>query len=299
MQRRSTTPIPSWSVPLFFVVGAISQYVGAAIGVFLFQTTEPSTVAWLRAAAAGAALLLWRRPWRGGFTRHDAFVAAQFGLVTIAMNITFYEAIARIPLGTAVAIEFLGPIAVAALSSRRATDLVAAALVCAGVVLLAGFQFDVNWAGFGFALAAAAAWAGYILLGKRVADRGDGLDSLAVGMAIAAVALAPFILIPQAFVDSSVFSDSRTWLLGVAVGLLSTAVPYVLDQVVLTVVGRAKFALLLALLPATAAIIGATLLQQIPTRAELLGIGLVILALLIGARPDGRSSNAPTSAPPS
>jgi inner membrane transporter RhtA len=274
-------------VPLFFVVGAVSQYVGAAIGVFLFQTTEPSTVAWLRAAAAGVALLAWRRPWRRGFTRHDAFVAAQFGLVTIAMNIAFYEAIARIPLGTAVAIEFLGPIAVAALGSRRPRDLVSAALVCAGVVLLAGFEFDVNWAGFGFALAAAAAWAGYIMLGKRVADTGDGLDSLAVGMAIAAAALAPFILIPQAFIDSSVFLDPRTWLLGVAVGLLSTAVPYVLDQVVMTVVGRAKFALLLALLPATAAIIGATVLQQTPTLAEVVGIGLVMLALLIGARPDG------------
>ncbi|HEX7823965.1 MAG TPA: EamA family transporter [Mycobacterium sp.] len=274
-------------MPLFFVVGAVSQYVGAAIGVFLFQTTEPSTVAWLRAAAAGVALLAWRRPWRRGFTRHDAFVAAQFGLVTIAMNIAFYEAIARIPLGTAVAIEFLGPIAVAALGSRRPRDLVSAALVCAGVVLLAGFEFDVDWAGFGFALAAAAAWAGYIMLGKRVADTGDGLDSLAVGMAIAAAALAPFILIPQAFIDSSVFLDPRTWLLGVAVGLLSTAVPYVLDQVVMTVVGRAKFALLLAMLPATAAIIGATVLQQTPTLAEVVGIGLVMLALLIGARPDG------------
>jgi inner membrane transporter RhtA len=285
-------------VPLFFVVGAISQYIGAAIGVFLFQTTEPSTVAWLRAAAAGVALLLWRRPWRRGLTRHDAFVAVQFGLVTIAMNITFYEAIARIPLGTAVAIEFLGPIAVAALSSRRTTDVVAAALVCAGVVLLAGFEFDVDWAGFGFALAAAAAWAGYILLGKRVADKGDGLDSLAVGMAIGAAVLAPFILISQAFVDSSVFLDARTWLLGVAIGLLSTTVPYVLDQLVLTVVGRAKFALLLALLPATAAIIGAIALGQTPSLTELLGIGLVMIALLMGARPDGSSSNAPTGAPP-
>ncbi|MDT5240719.1 MAG: inner rane transporter RhtA, partial [Mycobacterium sp.] len=242
MQRRPTTPIPGWSVPLLFVVGAISQYVGAAIGVFLFETTEPSTVAWLRAAAAAVALLLWRMPWRGGLTRHDAFIAVQFGLVTIAMNIAFYEAIARIPLGTAVAIEFLGPIAVAALSSRRAVDLVAAVLVCAGVVLLAGFEFDVDRVGFGFALASAALWAGYILLGKRVADSGEGLDSLALGMAIGAAVLAPFVLIPQAHIDSSVFVDPRTWVLGVAVGLLSTAVPYALDQLVLKVVGRAKFA---------------------------------------------------------
>ena len=255
-------------------------------------------MAWFRAAAAGAALLLWRRPWRSGLTRHDTFVAVQFGLVTIAMNVVFYEAISRIPLGTAVSIEFLGPIAVAAFSSRRATDLVAAALVGVGVVLLAGFEFDVDWAGFGFALASAAFWAGYILLGKRVADRGEGLDSLALGMAIGAAVLAPFILIPQAFIDSSVFLDSRTWVLGVAVGLLSTAVPYVLDQLVLTMVGRAKFALLLALLPATAAVIGATVLRQTPTPTELFGIGMVMLALLIGARPGAAPTAGAPSPPP-
>jgi inner membrane transporter RhtA len=296
--RPSAAPIPGWSVPLVFVVGAVSQYVGAAIGVFLFETTEPSTVAWLRAAAAGVALLLWRRPWRRGLTRHDVFVAVQFGLVTIAMNIAFYEAIARIPLGTAVAIEFLGPIAVAALGSRRVGDLAAAALVCAGVALLAGVEFDVDWAGFGFALASAALWAGYILLGKRVADAGEGLDSLALGMALVAAVLAPFILVPQAFVDSSVFVDSRTWVLGLAIGLLSTAVPYALDQLVLTIVGQSKFALLLALLPATATVIGAAALRQIPSLEELVGIGLVMLALLIGARPDGTSRKAPPAAPP-
>lgn len=289
----SATALPFWSVPLIFVVGAISQYVGAAIGVFLFETTEPSTVAWLRAAAAGVALLAWRRPWRSGLTRRDVVVAAQFGLVTIAINIAFYEAIARIPLGTAVAIEFLGPVAVAALGSRRVGDLVAAALVLVGVVLLAGVDVGVDRVGVGFALASAALWAGYILLGKRVADSGDGLDSLALGMAVGAAALAPLVLIPQAYLDASVFADPRTWLLGLGIGLLSTAVPYALDQVVLTVVGRARFALLLALLPLTATIIGVTVLLQTPSLAELTGIGLVMVALLIGARPGGTSTTAP------
>jgi inner membrane transporter RhtA len=102
-------------------------------------------------------------------------------------------------------------------------------------------------------------------------------------MAIGAAVLAPFILIPQARIDSSVFVDSRTWLLCVTVGPPSTAVPYALDQLVLAVMGRAKFALLLALLPATATVIGATVLLQTPTPAELFGIGLVMLALLVGA----------------
>ena len=294
----STTPIPVWSVPLIFVAGAVSQYLGAAIGVGMFDTTEPSTVAWLRAAAAGAALLLWRRPWRTGMSRRDVVVAIQFGLVTIAMNVAFYEAIARIPLGTAVAVEFLGPVAVAALGSRRGVDVAAAGMACVGVVLLAGVELGADPVGFGFALLSAALWAGYILLGKRVADGGDGLDSLAVGMAIGAAVSAPFVLIPQARIDSSVFLDSRTWLLGAAIGLLSTAIPYALDQVALKVVGRATFALLLALLPATATVIGITVLLQTPSVAELLGIGLVVLALLLGARPGGAPTVGAPSPPP-
>ena len=195
---RSQSLLPGWSIPIVFVVGAISQYVGAAIGVFLFETTEPSTVAWLRAAAAAVALVAWRRPWRRRWSRRQAGVALVFGLVTIAMNVAIYEAISRIPLGTAVAIEFLGPTAVAALGSRRRRDFAAVGLACVGVALLAGVEFDANLTGVLFALVSAAMWAGYILLGKRVADTGDGLDSLAVGMSLAAVVLAPAILIPQA-----------------------------------------------------------------------------------------------------
>lgn len=294
----STTPIPAWSVPLIFVAGAVSQYLGAAIGVGMFDTTEPSTVAWLRAAAAGAALLLWRRPWRTGMSRRDVVVAIQFGLVTIAMNVAFYEAIARIPLGTAVAVEFLGPVAVAALDSRRGVDVAAAGMACVGVVLLAGVELGADPVGFGFALLSAALWAAYIMLGKRVADGGEGLDSLAVGMAIGAAVSAPFVLIPQARIDSSVFLDSRTWLLGAAIGLLATAIPYALDQVALKIVGRATFALLLALLPATATVIGITVLLQTPSVAELLGIGLVVLALLLGARPGGAPTVGAPSPPP-
>lgn len=270
---------------MVFIVAATSQYAGAALGVFLFDTTEPATVAWLRAAAAGVALLAWRRPWRTRWTRRTIAVAAGFGIVTLSMNIVFFEAIARIPLGTAVAIEFLGPVAVATLGSRRARDLLAVAVVAIGVVLLAGVQIDVEPVGVAFALASAVFWALYILVGKRVADAGDGQDSLAAGMAAAAVLLAPFVLIPQLAVDAAVFADPHTWLLGLGVGILSSAVPYTLDQVVLTAVGRARFALLLALLPATATVVGAIALAQRPTVLELAGIALVMLALTISAIP--------------
>ena len=144
--------IPPWSVPMFFVVGAVSQYVGAAIGVFLFETTDPAAVAWLRAASAAIALMVWRRPWRLRWTRQSATAAAGFGVVTVGMNVAFFEAIARIPLGTAVAIEFLGPVAVATLGSRRPRDLLAVVAAAAGVALLAGVQAGVDPAGVGFAL---------------------------------------------------------------------------------------------------------------------------------------------------
>lgn len=277
------TRVPAWSVPLFFVVGAVSQYVGAAVGVFLFETTDPAAVAWLRAAAAAVALLAWRRPWRTRWTRRSIAVAGGFGVVTVGMNVAFFESIARIPLGTAVAIEFIGPVAVAALGSRRFRDLLAVLLAAAGVALCAGVQAGADLAGVGFALLAAGLWAGYILLGKRVADAGAGLDSLAVGMAFAAVVLAGPLLAGQLSSDASVFTDPRTWALGAAVGVLSTAVPYGLDQVVLRRIGRSRFALLLALLPATAAIVGAVALAQRPTVAEATGIALVMAALVVAS----------------
>lgn len=199
------------------------------------------------------------------------------------MNVAFFEAIARIPLGTAVAIEFLGPVAVATYGSRRPRDILAVAMVAAGVALLAGVQTGADTLGIVFALVAAALWAGYILLGKRVADAGAGLDSLAVGMAVAAAVLAAPLLSGQLLDDASVFTEPRTWLLGLGVGVLSTTVPYAFDQVVLTRVGRARFALLLALLPATAAVVGAAVLHQVPAVAEAAGIALVMAALVISA----------------
>ena len=269
--------------PLLFVLGGVSMYVGAALAVGLFDRLAPSAVAVLRLIGAAAVLLAWRRPpavaWRGRrFAR-----AAAFGLATGLMNLAFYEAIARLPLGTAVAVEFCGPVAVAAIASRRPRDVAAVLLAATGVLLIA----DVRWSGAPWgvvwALAAATMWAAYILLGARVATAGNGVDDLAVGFGAAAVLLSPVLLFGNpggaaALVDPVVLG------LGVGVGVLSSVVPYVLDQVVLRRVGTARFAVLLALLPATATVVGLVMLAQLPGPAEALGIAAVVGAVALRSR---------------
>jgi inner membrane transporter RhtA len=242
----------------------------------LFASVPAAGVAWLRVVAAAAVLVAWRRPWRTRWTAERLARVAAFGTALALMNLTFYLAIDRLPLGTAVAIEFCGPIAVAALGSRTRRDLAALALAVAGVVALA----DVHIAGspVGFALAAGAGvfWAGYIVLGHRVAADTQirPQDGLALAMAIGAVGLAP------ALVGSAVPALVSPALLAacLAVGVASSVVPYGLEQIAMRRLPRARFALLLALLPATAAIVGAVVLGQVPGLVEAAGIALIVLA---------------------
>lgn len=265
------------------MVGALSMYVGAALAVGLFDRLAPSAVAVLRLIGAAAVLLAWRRPPAAAWRGRRLVRATAFGLATGLMNLAFYEAIARLPLGTAVAIEFCGPVAVAAVASRRPRDVGAVLLAAVGVLLIA----DVRWSGAPWgvvwALAAASMWAAYILLGARVATVGNGIDDMAVGFGAAAVLLSPALLIGNpggvaTLVDPVVLG------LGVGLGVLSSVVPYVLDQVVLRRVGTARFAVLLALLPATATIVGLVLLAQLPGPAEAVGIAAVVAAVALRSR---------------
>jgi inner membrane transporter RhtA len=259
-----------------FVLGAISQYVGAALAVLLFASVPAAGVAWLRVVAAAAVLVAWRRPWRTRWTSERLALVAAFGTALALMNLTFYLAIDRLPLGTAVAIEFCGPIAVAALGSRTRRDLAALALAVAGVLALA----DVHIAGspLGFALAAGAGvfWAAYIVLGHRVAAQSQirPQDGLALAMAIGAVGLAPALVVSAvpALVSPALLAAC------LAVGVASSVVPYALEQIAMRRLPRARFALLLALLPATAAIIGAIVLGQVPGLVEAAGIALIVVA---------------------
>src|SRR5829696_2465488 len=160
---------------LLFGLGAVSQYVGSAVAVLLFEVVPAAGVAWLRIAAAAGALAIWRRPWRNErWSRRRLALAAAFGVTLALMNLTFYLAIDRLPLGTAVAIEFIGPISVAAIGSRTRRDIGALALATLGVVLLADIHFAGSPGGVALALAAGAFWAGYVVIGHRVAAD-DGL----------------------------------------------------------------------------------------------------------------------------
>lgn len=266
--------------PLLFVAGAISMYVGAALAVLTFQAVPAPGVAWLRVVGAAAILLAWRRPWRGEWSRQRLWLVTAFGSALAAMNVSYYLAIERLPLGTATAIEFLGPVVVAATGSRSRRQVAALVMAVGGVALLADVQWQGSPAGVGFALLAAGFWALYITLGTKVAGLGAGVDSLAAGIALGALVIAPLGL-PSAL---PAFGDVGVLALCLSLGLLSNAIPYALDQVVMRKVPASTFALLVSLLPATATVIGLVVLTQVPVPAEALGIGLVVAAVAIRGR---------------
>jgi inner membrane transporter RhtA len=267
--------------PALFVVSGLSQYLGAALAVGLFAVLGAAEIGWLRLVAASLVLLAWRRPWRTRWSAADLRAVAAFGVTLATLNLFFYLAIARLPLGTAVAIEFIGPVAVAAITGRGWRERAGIGLAAVGVVLLAGVTLSGDdpdaTLGLVFILVAALAWAGYILLGRRVALRGDGVTGLSMAMAIGALAYAP-LLAGRALPG---VTDLGLVLAVIGIAVLSSVVPYGLEQVVLRKVSAATFAVLLALLPATAAVIGAVVLRQWPHPLDVLGLLLVSAAIVL------------------
>lgn len=267
------------SAEALFGVGTVSQYVGAAIAVRLFDDIAPAGVAFVRVLTAGLLIVGARRVWRRAWTASDLQWALLFGVVLAGMNLSIYLAIEELPLGNAVAIEFSGPIAVAALGVRSRRALAALVIATVGVVLLAGVESSATARGVLFALLAGALWAGYIMLGHRVAREGAAVDGLGIGMMAGGALLA----VVGARELAPAFDEP--WLLVVAAttGLLSNVIPYGIDQLVLQRLARDRFALLQSLLPVTAALIGLVILDQRPSAVEMAGILLVMLALAIGS----------------
>jgi inner membrane transporter RhtA len=256
------------------VIGAASRYLGPAFAVLLFARLAPLGVAWLRIATASVVFLIWRRPWRylGRLTRGEWGTVLLLGTVLGLMNCAFYEAIARIPLGTVAAIEFLGPIGLAVVGMGSARNLAALGLAAAGTYALAQVRLTGAPMGYLFAFANCGLFVLYLVLGHRLAAAGSGVDRLALAMPVAML-----VTLPLGFWETSAALASPP-LLGaaLAVGICSSVIPYVCDQLAMARLSRASFSLLLALLPATACLIGVLVLWQTPTPLELMGLVLVI-----------------------
>jgi inner membrane transporter RhtA len=261
---------------LYFVVSAVFHYVGPSFAVLLFARVEVLGVAWLRIASAAIIFAVWRRPWRafGGLDRDGRRLLLAWGAVLAIMNACFYSAISRLPLGTVAAIEFLPVIALAAIGARSVRNLIALALAIPGVYLLTDIQLAGATLGFVFAFANAILFSIYIVLADRVAKRPQlsGIDGLAAAMLIAALVVTPI----GGWQAAPAFVDPVALLAGIGVGVSSSVIPYVTDQLAMARLPRATYATMVALLPAIATVVGIVVLAQIPTWVEIAGVALVV-----------------------
>mgnify|MGYP001359809716 CR=1 FL=1 len=260
---------------MFFFVSAIFHYLGPAFAVLLFARIPALGVAWFRIASAAVVFAAWRRPWRvfAGVSWSQRRILLALGIVLGLMNACFYLAIARLPLGTVGAIEFLGPITLAALGARTPRNIAALFLAAGGGWLLTDVRFGGQPLGFVFAFANCAFFMLYVILGHRIAEDGGaaGIDRLGASMLVALVTITPI-----GFTGALPAMTQPLLILGgVGVGLCSSVIPYVCDQLAMARLPRATFALLLSLLPASATLIGIVVLGQIPTLVEVAGILLV------------------------
>ena len=266
---------------VFFICSAIFHYLGPAFAVLLFARVNVLGVAWLRIASAAVVFAVWKRPWRL-FAELDAGerrTVVALGFVLAIMNVCFYLAIDRLPLATVGTIEFLGPIALAALGVRTMRNLAALLLACGGVFLLTSVRISGEPIGYIFAFANCALFVLYILLGHRIAATGGrgGVERLALAMLIASVVVTP-VGLKDALV--AVF-DPMLLLAGAGVGICSSVIPYICDQFAMARLSKATFALMLSLLPATACLVGIVVLRQVPSISELSGVGAVIAGVAL------------------
>ncbi len=260
----------------WFAVSAVFHYLGPSFAVLLFPTVGVLGVAWLRIASAAALFAPWTKPWlvfaRAG--RRERLLLVVLGACLAVMNTAFYLALDRLPLGLVAAIEFVGTVGVALYGLRTRRNLAALALAGLGVLIL----IDVRWAsdplGLFWAFLNGALFVGYIVLGHRIAEGGasGGVERLGAAMAAAFLFVMPIGLLDAL----RAMADPILLLAGIGVGVCSSVIPYISDQLAMSRLPRASFALLLALLPATATVIGVIVLAQVPSVTDVLGVLLVM-----------------------
>jgi len=272
----------------YFVVSAVFHYLGPAFAVLLFARVDALGVAWLRIASAAAIFAAWRTPWRTWkrLGRHTRRLVVTWGMTLAVMNCCFYIAIDRLPLGTVAAIEFVPVIAVAAVAARTVRNAVALTLAVVGVYLLTDVRLVAEPLGVAFAVANAALFAVYIVIGHRIAnsDQVRGIDGLAAAMVIAAAVALPIGIWDAAPAFTSLVSVAA----GVGVGVTSSVIPYLTDQLAMARLPRSTYALMVSLLPATATVIGIVVLAQIPNLVEAAGVALVVAGVAAHKASAGR-----------
>lgn len=284
-RNSSSTRVPVVSPVWLVLVGIASVQLGAGFAKSLFDEVAPTTIVWLRLATSVLVLVAVLRPRLRGRSREDWLVVVAFGVSLGVMNWAIYQSFARIPLGVAVTIEFIGPLAIAVIGSRRPRDLLWVVLAGVGVALLGLDGSDLDAAGVGFALLAGAAWAAYILLSARTGRHWAGLDGLAVASVVATVVLTPLAV----GVGGSDLVDPRVLLVGAAVGLLSSVIPYSCELVALRTLAPRVFGILMSLEPAAAALAGIVVLGELLGPAQYAAIACVVVAS-VGATRSGQQA---------
>ena len=265
----------------WFGVSAIFHYLGPSFAVLLFPAVGVLGVAWMRIASAAAIFAPWTRPWRTirEADQRTRFLLIGLGACLAIMNTSFYLALDRLPMSLVAAMEFVGTIGVALYGFRTARNFTALALAVLGVFLLIDVKWSTDPLGLFWAFLNGALFVGYIVLGHKISEGGasGGVERLG-----AAMAMAFFFIMPIGFVQAAeAFTMPVLVLAGIAVGACSSVIPYVCDQLAMSRLPRASFALMLALLPATATMIGVMVLAQIPSGRDMIGVLLVMSGVAI------------------
>ncbi|GAA4524367.1 MULTISPECIES: EamA family transporter [Nonomuraea] len=273
--RTAADSIPPSGLVLLAI---FSVQLGAGFAKQLFTALPPSAVVFLRIAMGALIIGAVARPRLKGMAWRDWAVGIGFGVTLALMNLTFYEALARLPMGVAVAIEFLGPLGVAVAASRRRLDLVWVGLAGTGVVLLApwGESASASWVGIAFALAAGACWAAYILLSAAAGSRFPGTTGLAFAMVVSAVVVAPVGVVS----GGADLLQPELLMIGLGVGLLSSVIPYSLELNALRRMPKHVFGILMSLEPAAAALIGVLVLSEVLHVQQWVAVVCIVAASL-------------------